>query len=104
VSQALLSLPTQFELMLAIRAVSAFTVENDRFVGQDLSVTGHRPNAAMTIDSVVTLRAGERGWYAASRDERQKVGECRPQGDKPTSRLRAQQIPSGPIAARDWDG
>jgi hypothetical protein len=52
------------------------------------------PNASMTADN----GAGDRGWCAASRDDCQKAGECRPQGDKPAHASPTE--PSDPTTAR----
>jgi hypothetical protein len=56
----------------------------------------------MTADNIVTLGAGDRGWYAASRDDCQKVGECRPQGDKPAHASPADAKRSHPSALLRW--
>src|ERR1700686_1031220 len=37
----------------------------------------------MTVDNIVTLGPGYRGWHAASRDDCPEVSESRPEGDQP---------------------
>jgi len=67
-----------------------------------MSRKGDGPDKTATAGNVVTLGAGDHGWCAAWRDNRQKVGECSPQGGN--GLMGAQRMPSCPTTARDWRG